>query len=123
MATIEMTQATADATLKDNDTVLVDFWAPWCGPCRTFGPIFERVSDKYEDVVFAKVDTEQEQGLAMRFGIRAIPTLAVFREGHLLVMQPGALPEAALEQVVEKTLALDMNEVRKEVEGKQRHAV
>lgn len=124
MATIEMTGATADATLQDNDVVLIDFWAPWCGPCRVFGPIFERVSEKHPDVVFAKVNTEQEQGLAVRFGIQAIPTLAVFREGQLVMMQPGVLPEAALEQVVEKTRNLDMDAVRAERDGDKRgHAV
>ena len=120
MATIELTSATADKTINENDIVLVDFWAPWCAPCRMFGPVFERVSDKNTDAVFAKVNTEQEQELAARFGIRAIPSLAVFREGQLLMLQSGALPEAALDQVVEKTRDLDMDEVRAQIEDYKR---
>jgi thioredoxin 1/thioredoxin 2 len=120
MATIELTSASADTTINENDIVLVDFWAPWCAPCRMFGPVFERVSEKHTDTVFAKVNTEQEQDLAARFGIRAIPSLAVFREGQLLMLQSGALPEAALEQVVEKTRELDMDEIRAEIESHRR---
>ena len=99
--------------------VIVDFWAPWCGPCRSFAPAYEAASEKYPDVVFAKVNTEEQQALAGHFQIRSIPTLMIFREKIIIFAQPGALPPAALEQVIVKAKALDMDEVRREIAKEQ----
>lgn len=112
MATIAMTTENFENTILDNDIVLIDFWADWCQPCKTFGPVFEKVSENHPDVVFAKVDTEAEQEIAAQFGIRSIPTLAIFREKVLLFNQAGALPETTLEQVIARVKDLDMDEVR-----------
>lgn len=95
--------------------VIVDFWAPWCGPCRSFAPAYEAASEKHPDVVFAKVNTEEQQALAGYFQIRSIPTLMIFREKIIIFAQPGALPASTLEQIIEKAKSLDMNEVRKEI--------
>jgi len=99
--------------------VIVDFWAPWCGPCRSFAPAYEAASEKHPDVVFAKVNTEEQQALAGYFQIRSIPTLMIFREKIIIFAQPGALPPAALEQVIGKAKELDMDEVRREIESQQ----
>ena len=99
--------------------VLVDFWAPWCGPCRSFAPAYEAASEKFPDVVFAKVNTEEQQALAAHFQIRSIPTLMIFRDKIIIFAQPGALPPAALEQVIEKAKALDMETVRREIAAEQ----
>ena len=115
MATVQVTEKTLASTIKQGIVVL-DFWAPWCGPCRTFAPTFEAAAARHPDVVFGKVNTEEEPGLAAGFGIRAIPTVAVLRDGVLLALQPGMLPAAGLDELVEKVRALDMVAVRKSIE-------
>ncbi|HPG38925.1 MAG TPA: thioredoxin [bacterium] len=107
-----------ESTLNNNDIVLIDFWAQWCGPCRMFGPIFEKVSEKYPDIAFTKVDTEKEQDLAAAFGIQSIPTLAIFREKILLYKQPGALPENALIDLIKQVKDLDMEKIKQEIKSK-----
>lgn len=118
MATIDITKDTFESTVTDNDIVLVDFWADWCGPCKSFAPTYEQTSKLHPDVVFAKVDTEAEQELAGSFGIRSIPTLMAFRDNIVLYSQPGALPGEALEDLVNQVKELDMDEVRREIESR-----
>ncbi len=112
MATRELTQDTFEKVITENDIVLVDFWAAWCGPCRMFAPVFQQASEEHPDVVFGKLDTEAEPGLASAAGITSIPTLMAFREGILVFSQPGALPAPALEQVIQAVKSLDMDDVR-----------
>ncbi len=112
MATVELTGETFESVVDSADMVLVDFWAAWCGPCKMFGPIFERASERYPDAVFAKVDTDAETDLAQAFGISSIPTLMIIRDNVVLYAQPGALPEQALEELITKARELDMDEVR-----------
>lgn len=116
MATTTMTVDNFEQVIKENDIVLVDFWAAWCGPCRMFAPVFEEASKKHEDIVFAKVDTEAEEELAAAANITSIPTLMAFRDGVGVFAQPGALPAQALEQVIQAVRDLDMDEVRKDIE-------
>ncbi len=115
MATVTAGGDTFQELVLENDIVLVDFWAAWCGPCRSFAPVFEKASEAHSDVVFAKVDTEAEQDLARAAGITSIPTLMAFREGILVFAQPGALPAPSLEQVISAVQGLDMDEVRAEI--------
>ena len=121
MATVNLTKDTFEQTILDNDIVLVDFWAEWCGPCRSFAPTFEKVSEQRDDIVFAKVDTEAEQELASYFQIRSIPTLMAFREKVGVFSQPGALPEDALVDLIGQLAALDMDEVRTEMAEHEDH--
>jgi thioredoxin 1 len=113
MAVVELTKENFEQVVTSNATVIVDYWAPWCGPCRGFAPVFEKVAEAHPDVVFAKVNTDEEQEIAAHFQIRSIPTLMVFRDQIIVFSQPGALPQGAFEQVVQKAKTLDMDEVRK----------
>jgi len=122
VATRDLTSENFETTVNENPMVIIDFWAPWCGPCRGFAPVYEKASEAHPDVVFAKVNTDEQQELAGSFGIRSIPTLMVFREKVILFQQAGALPGNALEQVIAQAKALDMAKVHAEVAGQAQAA-
>ncbi len=119
MATVNLTKDNFNEVVENNDFVILDFWAPWCGPCKNFAPIFEKVSENHEDIVFGKINTEEEQELAAYFQIRSIPTLMVMRERVMIFSQPGMLPESALEEIISKARELDMAEVHKQIAEQQ----
>ncbi|MCV6638618.1 thioredoxin [Candidatus Albibeggiatoa sp. nov. NOAA] len=115
MATVELTKENFQSYVEGNNLLIIDFWAPWCGPCRSFAPTYETVSEQHEDVVFAKVNTEEQQELAGMFSIRSIPTLMIFKEQVIVFSQAGSLPESALQEVIGKAKDLDMDVVRAEM--------
>jgi len=117
VATVELNEQTLEKTVVENDIVIIDFWAPWCGPCKSFGPIYEEVSEKHPDIVFAKVNTEEEQAIGAHFQIRSIPTLMIFREQVVLFSEAGMLPAKALEELIEQVKSLDMVQVKAEIDA------
>jgi thioredoxin 1 len=119
MATVALTKENFDQTIQDNETVFIDFWAEWCGPCRSFAPTYESTSEQYPDIVFGKVDTEDQPELAGAFGIRSIPTLMVFRDQIVLYAQPGAIPGNMLESLITQVKELDMEQVRAQIASQE----
>jgi len=122
MAVVELTDQNLESTINDNEIVVIDFWAEWCGPCKSFAPVYEKVSDQHIDIVFGKVDIEEQQQVAQMFGIRSIPTLAIFREQTLIMLEAGAMPESTLEQALASVRALDMDEVRADLKKRTEEA-
>jgi thioredoxin len=115
MAVVALDKKSFEETIKNNDFVIVDFWAPWCGPCRSFAPVYDKVSADFDDIVFGKVNTEEEQEIAAHFQIRSIPTLMIFRDQVIIFSQPGALPESHFRDLLGKAKALDMAEVKRQI--------
>nr|VFJ98905.1 MAG: thioredoxin [Candidatus Kentron sp. H]VFJ99147.1 MAG: thioredoxin [Candidatus Kentron sp. H]VFK03813.1 MAG: thioredoxin [Candidatus Kentron sp. H] len=115
MPTVKLTNESFDETIENNDIVFLDFWASWCGPCQTFAPVFEAASNQHPDIVFGKINTEEERELAQRFQVRSIPSIMIYREQIPLFLQPGALPGAALDDLIKKVKELDMNDVRRQI--------
>ncbi len=119
MAVVNLTKENLEDTINNNDMVIIDFWAEWCGPCKSFGPTFEKVAEDHDNIVFAKINTEEQQELAAMFQIRSIPTLMMFREQIIIFKEAGALPESALREVVERVQTLDMEKVRADIEAQK----
>jgi len=119
MALENLTSQNFDEKVSSNDIVILDFWAPWCGPCQQFGPIFEKVSEQYPEILFGKINTEEEKDIAMYFNIQSIPTVAIMREGIIVFMQPGMLPEEGLHDLIRQVKELDMDQVREEIQKQQ----
>jgi thioredoxin 1 len=122
MAVVELDQQSFEPAIQQNNFVIVDFWAPWCGPCRSFAPVYDKVSGDFEDILFAKVNTEVEQQIAGHFQIRSIPTLMIFRDQIIIYSQAGALPEGRFRELLEKARELDMDEVRRQLAGQREGA-
>ena len=122
MATVELTKENFQDVVANNDFVIIDFWAPWCGPCRSFAPTYEAASEKHADIVFGKVNTEEQQELAGYFQIRSIPTLMIFREKIIIFSQPGMLPASAFDDLIGRAKELDMDQVRKDISAQEGNA-
>lgn len=122
MAVVELNTGNFDEVVRGNDFVLVDFWASWCGPCRSFAPIYEKVSEEYPGILFGKVNTEEERELALHFQIRSIPTLMIFRERIIIYAQPGMVPESGLKELIRRAQELDMDKVKRDLAAQQEEA-
>jgi thioredoxin 1 len=122
VAVVELTKDNFEQVITENEFVIIDFWAPWCGPCRSFAPTYEKVSEEHQDVVFAKINTEDEQEIAAHFNIRSIPTLMIFREKVIIFSQAGALPEPSFRELIAKAGELDMAEVHRQISEEQAQA-
>ena len=122
MSSIILNKANFEDVIHKNPMIIIDFWAPWCGPCKNFGPVFEAISNKYPSIVFAKVNTEEEQELGAMFQVRSIPTLMIFRDQIIIFAQPGALPGNALEEIIDKAQSLDMDKVRQDIAAQKTQA-